>query len=392
MNKFIENYTERTRRIAFKFPTLSFIVTQVNFWIFAFLFIAVLFHFFTLAIKDLYPNIHTVHFGFSLNIAIVGGIVYGLCTGLIDLFTNQGVFTKYFTGLRVLLKALLYFLAFVVLFLIMSLFWNQYLMEFIWKTEDIEFSQAFNRHMSAVLFIYTLVLNFVLSYVKQVNNKFGPGILIPLLLGKYQTPSVEKRIFLFMDLKSSTAYAEKLGHLKYSEMIKDCFLLANKILVAHNAEIYQYVGDEVVITWREDAGLYKARCVNYYFDFMDSLNGKKEYYYEKYGLVPMFKAGIHLGEVTAIEVGEIKKEIAYHGDTINTASRIQGVCNKYERNLVVSQKVVARLGANEHFIFSPIGSELFKGKTKTVQLFCIEKNHQVKQPANNGIPQTTVNT
>ena len=392
MNRFIENYTERARRIAFKFPTLSFILTQINFWIFAFIFLTVLLHFFSLAVKDLYPNVHVSHFGFSLALAILGGIIYGLCTGLIDLTTNQGGFTRYFAGLRVLIKALLYFGAFVILFMIMSLFWSQYLVEYIWNGEELEFSQQFKRHMSAVLFIYTLILNFVLSYIKFVNNKFGPGILIPLLLGKYQEPSVEKRIFLFMDLKSSTAYAEKLGHLKYSEMIKDCFLLANKILVAHNAEIYQYVGDEVVITWREDAGLYKARCINYYFDFMDSLNSKKAYYYEKYGLVPVFKAGIHLGEVTAIEVGEIKKEIAYHGDTINTASRIQEVCNKYERNLVVSQRLVARLGDFEHFTSSPIGSELFKGKSKTVQLFCIEKNNAIKKLVNERSNHTPVDT
>ncbi len=373
MNRFIENYTERARRIAFKFPRLSFVLTQVNFWIFAFIFLTVIFHFFSLAIKDLFPAVKVTNIWFSIMLSVLGGIVYGLFTGSIDLLTTHTAFGWYSTGVRVLVRASLYFAAFVVLFMIMSLFWSQYMVEYVWNGQEIQFSHEFKRHMSTSLFIYTLVLNLLLSYVKQVNNKFGPGILLPLLLGKYQNPSVEKRIFLFMDLKSSTAYAERLGHLKYSEMIRDCFLLANKILVAHNAEIYQYVGDEVVITWREDAGLFKLRCITYYFDFVRSLRTKEAYYMEKYGLVPQFKAGIHVGEVTAIEVGEIKKEIAYHGDTINTASRIQGVCNKYQSNLVVSQSLISRLDIPEHLEVRPIGSELFKGKTKTVHLFAVEE-------------------
>ena len=36
------------------------------------------------------------------------------------------------------------------------------------------------------------------------------------------------------------------------------------------------------------------------------------------------------------QVGELKSEITYHGDAINTASRIQNLCNSYQSRLLVS--------------------------------------------------------
>jgi adenylate cyclase len=83
-------------------------------------------------------------------------------------------------------------------------------------------------------------MTMVLYFIIQVNKKYGPGILLPLLLGKYRTPIEEERIFMFMDLRASTTLAEKLGHLKYSAFIRDSFMDINHVVSSFNAEIYQY--------------------------------------------------------------------------------------------------------------------------------------------------------
>ncbi len=91
-----------------------------------------------------------------------------------------------------------------------------------------------------------LVINFII----QVNKKFGPGVLVPLLLGQYRNPKEEERAFLFMTLHSSTRIAESLGHFRYSSFIRDCFIDINKVMTnVHDAEVYQYVDDEIVISW-----------------------------------------------------------------------------------------------------------------------------------------------
>lgn len=83
----------------------------------------------------------------------------------------------------------------------------------------------------------------------EIDRKLGQGVLLKFLLGQYYQPKEEERVFLFMDLKSSTFYAEKLGHFKYSRLIQDCFKDISSAVVKNHAQIYQYVGDEVVLTW-----------------------------------------------------------------------------------------------------------------------------------------------
>ena len=47
----------------------------------------------------------------------------------------------------------------------------------------------------------------------------------------------------------------------------------------------------------------------------------------KYGETPIFNAGMDAGVVTVTEIGDIKRDLAFHGDVLNTAARIQGLCN-----------------------------------------------------------------
>ena len=103
--------------------------------------------------------------------------------------------------------------------------------------------------------IYTVIIfwGFMVMlalFILQVNDKFGQGILINFLLGRYHKPREEERIFMFMDLRSSTTYAEKLGHILYSKLIQDCFYDLTDIAKKYGTQIYQYIGDEVVLTWK----------------------------------------------------------------------------------------------------------------------------------------------
>ncbi len=77
---------------------------------------------------------------------------------------------------------------------------------------------------------------------------------------------------------------------------------------------------------------------------------------------------MNAGIVTVTEVGRYKKEIAYHGDAINTAARIQGLCNEYDEALLISEKLVSTLNT-ENYSFARLGSILLRGKKEEVQVY-----------------------
>ena len=226
---------------------------------------------------------------------------------------------------------------------------------------------------ATVRFLLTgaLIGNFVLSIFHTLRSKIGAQEFNNLLTGKYRQPKVENRAFMFLDLKSSTSIAERLGHRLYSQLIQDCFRDLTSSLVKTQAEVYQYVGDEAVLSWPLEIAMENENCINAYFYFKEELKNKREHYEQAYGLQPVFKAGVNIGQVTVVEVGVLKRSIVYHSDVLNTAARIQSLCNQYQRLLLVSDAIKDQVEDGK-FSFELIGDVLLRGKSEKVRIFAVD--------------------
>ena len=207
-----------------------------------------------------------------------------------------------------------------------------------------------------------------ISSLYQTGRKMGLRALGRLMLGYYNQPVEENRLFLFADLKDSTALAEQLGNLRYSAFIRDFFMDMGAPIAATRGEVYQYVGDEVVVTWEWQAGLKQARCLRCFFGMQQAVDRRRAYYLRQYGVVPTFKAGLHGGPVVATQVGDIKSELVFHGDVLNTTARIQALCNTLESRLLVSATVLAALGPQPAYRVRPLGLFTLRGKNRQVEL------------------------
>lgn len=201
----------------------------------------------------------------------------------------------------------------------------------------------------------------------QMNSKYGYGVFWNIIRGKYNIPKQENRIFMSLDLNSSTTIAEKLSNKKYHELLKEFYADVTNPILDNMGEIYQYVGDEVVIAWKYDDGIINNRCVKCFFDIKKSIEQKKEIYLNRYGVVPTFKAGLHWGSVIVGEIGIIKRDITYSGDVMNTTSRIRNKCKEYHVEIIASGDLLEKLTPNDYLI-KRLGSIQLKGKTKEVLL------------------------
>jgi len=74
------------------------------------------------------------------------------------------------------------------------------------------------------------------------------------------------------------------------------------------------------------------------------------------------------------EVGIIKREIAYHGDTINTASRIQEECKKQDKEFLISEELYQLLNKDNIFTYEYIDDVLLKGKSKNVKIYSVSRS------------------
>lgn len=316
--------------------------------------------------KNEIPIIHWL-----IYIGVPAGIIVGLFYAVVEFLFDKFISKHLSIGLVIIEKSLVYLIA-----LVLSVTYISRLIENIgdidlpndtigwWKTQKVFW----------IILGYFIFSSFIFSFIKIANEKFGKGVFFNLLIGKYKKPREEKRVFMFLDLKGSTSIAEQLGHYKYSELIQECFYDLNRVVGNYNAEIYQYVGDEAVLSWRYDKGVKNNNCVDLFYRFQNSLSKKESTYKKRFGLLPNFKAGIHGGKLIVTEVGTVKKEIAFHGDVINTSARIQGECNKYNETLLISEYLLENLNLNENFKTECIGDISLKGKQEQLKLFSINKS------------------
>ncbi len=298
---------------------------------------------------------------------LIGGAL-GVLYASIEFYFEKLVYKRLSLGLSLILENVTAFMATIIIFtvsqsIISNVFNINLNLQSGWWVKD---------HSFWSLIIYIGAASFVSSFIKIATQRFGPGVFLKILLGKYRQPIEEKRIFMFLDLKGSTSIAEQLGHFKHSQFIQDCFFDLNGVVMKYNAEIYQYVGDEAVLSWPYQKGINNNNCIEVFFAFQNKIEEKKDYYLKTYGVVPEFKSGVHGGTLMATEIGYIKKELAYHGDVINTASRIQGKCNLYQVNILLSETLMQDLKITKSLDLQVVDNVILKGKKQPIKVFTIQ--------------------
>jgi adenylate cyclase len=229
---------------------------------------------------------------------------------------------------------------------------------------------AFHTYWLFQKVLYWLALLLVTQVLIEVHDKYSPGVFFDILLGKYIKPKVEQRIVMFIDLKDSTPIAEKLGNIPYFKFIREFNYQISNALIEHDGIIYQYVGDEIVVSWMFNETNTK-KCMSALIEARKNLQKRGEHFRRQYGVLPEFRVGIHAGELTVGEIGVIKKDLAMSGDTMNTTARIRTACSELNQKFIVSKAFIDHIDLKE-WQSESLGEVELKGKNHTIELFALK--------------------
>jgi adenylate cyclase len=296
------------------------------------------------------------------------GAVLGLAFGVLELFVLEAWGRRLRSlafGPLVLAKAVLY--TFVVFVAIETL---AFVTGYIAGKSVSEFWESMVSALTWTIILVTLASYALMAFFVQVNRMVGQDVMMKFLRGRYMRPTEEDRVFMFLDLKGSTTIAERLGP-RYYQLLDDFFHDISRPVMMAGAEIYLYVGDEVVLTWELDRGLRDANCIRVYALINTAVTARADEYRQKYGVAPEYKAGVHCGPVISAQIGDIKREIVYNGDVVNTTSRIQEMCGGLDVDLLVSGDVMRRLDLPAAYAVDELGPTPIRGKEQQVELFSV---------------------
>lgn len=215
---------------------------------------------------------------------------------------------------------------------------------------------------------FSLAVSLLFNIGLRLRGLIGGRVLLNFLVGRYNRPLREERVFMFLDLAGSTPLAEKMGDLAVQSLIGRFFFDIARPIAEHRGETHRYIGDEVVVTWPLAEVLRNAACVRCVFDIQTLMKNKAQAYEAAFGVVPEFRIGIHGGSVVAGEVGDDKREIVYFGDTINTAARLQGLCKDFACNVLISRSLLERMQLPHDVQVEELGSVEVRGKAERLDV------------------------
>lgn len=305
----------------------------------------------------------------QVHLALIIGFILGLPLGIFEEFVFVNRFKKMSFIPLLITKGLIYWITATVLFLVLiyvAVLVLNYPIDRYW---DFISGGEFLRGILYTLFVYDFAIVF-----NQYDRFLGHSLTFLYAYGKYQRPEREDRIFLFLDLNSSTELAERMERERYFNFVNDFFHDISEPVLRCSAQIYQYVGDEVVFTWRIKEGLRDANCVRLFFMIQDAIQKKAYRYKSRYNAVPGFKSGLHCGEVIAAVVGDIKKELVYNGDAINTTARIRSACSELNEDFLISGYLLSQISLPEEIISTDKGMINLKGKVEPIHLYSLSKS------------------
>lgn len=306
--------------------------------------------------------------------ANIANIIVGFLVGLLEVVYLEKRFATHSFRAKLFYKFIIY----ISLFLLVIVFF--YPVAFTLETGvsliEAEAWNKLGRFLTSISFFITLfqlsVTLFVCLIYSAVSENLGHHVFINLFTGKYHKPVVEKRVFMFLDMKSSTTIAEALGHVKYFNLLQAYYNIMSDPIINSFGEVYQYIGDEIVVSWKLGKGIEHANCIQCFFDIHDSLIANRERFMTQYGFEISFKAGVHFGEVTTGEIGALKKEIAFSGDVLNTTARIQSHCKELKSDLLISGALKELLPQTKYH-FTSKGEISLKGRNKKEELFGVSR-------------------
>lgn len=220
-------------------------------------------------------------------------------------------------------------------------------------------------------FIFVGFVALSIHFVLQTRRIVGGKVLTYFLLGRYNRPVVEDRIFMLLDIVGSTSIAQRLGETEALRLITRFFFDIAEPIDRFGGVTDIYVGDEVVVSWPMTDRRRNARCLECYAAIRAKIAANRPRYLRKFGEVPEFRVGIHGGPVAAGECGDGKRQVVYIGDTINVAKRLQEACRDYAREILISGELLDNLELPANLTAADIGGSVLRGRNTETRLITI---------------------
>ncbi len=185
---------------------------------------------------------------------------------------------------------------------------------------------------------------------------------------------------LFTDLKGFTNIAEQLGPEQVAQLLNEHFSRATTIIKQHGGTVNRFIGDSIMAIWGAPLADEKHAlnaCLAARNMQLDMAKLREDF--SQRGLPPIFmRVGIHTGPAIVGNLGAADRfDYTAIGDSVNLASRLEGVNKAYGTEILISNKTANLL--EDALPLRQVDRVIVKGKTEAVDIFTFSADATLNQ-------------
>jgi adenylate cyclase len=302
------------------------------------------------------------------------GVIYGIAICVCTIGFERGLIFSRLRRRLQQLPSLLFILATEILLIICAAIGCLIAGTLVWSLDLVEGTTwEVAVTMPINVLIYTLLVVALFVFVTRMRDLLGADTFRNLLLGRYHRPAQEERVFLFVDISGSTAYAEAHGDLRAQEYLGAVFATIAEPIRRHRGAIADYIGDLAIITWPLQRGISNATCVECLIDINRELAKDPTGWQQRFGVVPQVRAALHGGSVVTAEIGVDRHKIAYFGDVMNTTARLEALSRILKEQVLISGDLLSRLPALPEMVRArALGEHALRGRDQVMAIAALD--------------------
>jgi adenylate cyclase len=205
--------------------------------------------------------------------------------------------------------------------------------------------------------------------------------------GRYVAPSVVESIIqnpdrlelggeelettvLFADLEGFTYFSETMAPQALIKLLNDYFTPMTRIIMAHRGTLDKYIGDALMALWGAPVLLpdHALRACRAALEMEQAMAGLQANWQAQGLPLLVARLGLHTGPVVAGNVGSRERfDYTVLGDTVNLASRLEGVNKVYGTRILLSEETSKRV--KDSLLVRELDLVLVKGRGQPVTIY-----------------------
>jgi adenylate cyclase len=215
--------------------------------------------------------------------------------------------------------------------------------------------------------------------IKQTFSKYVSGHVLDTLLANPKNVKLggeEREItVLFSDIRGFTTLSEGLEPTELVTLLNRYFKAVTKEIIDNDGVLDKYIGDAIMAFWGApiDDPLQASKAVRAAKGMLQELHALNEELKSEGKPVIAIGIGIYSGRAVVGNVGsDIRFDYTAIGDTVNAASRLEGLTKEYNAKIIIGESTKKILHDTEGLQITALGGATVKGKKESITIYSVE--------------------